>query len=260
MRLNGFDIMYRPMGFNDHFSRQARAYADYRPTYPKALAEYLAGVSPGRHLAWDCATGSGQAAALLTEQFERVVATDASAPQIANATTVDRVEFAVADASSSGLPDHSCDLVTVAQAVHWFDLPAFYAEARRVLRPRGVIALWCYVAPETDSPLVNDCVHEFQYGRVEPFWPPGRELVDTRYETLPFPFERLTAPRFQMTAEWTRDGFLGYVSSWSAVVRCREQEGADPLPELAAELARLWPDAAEVREVRWPLHLLVGRV
>lgn len=248
------------MGFNDHFSRQSRAYADYRPTYPKALAKYLAGVSPGRLVAWDCGTGSGQAAALLAEEFDRVVATDASAQQIANATPVARVEFAVADAASSGLPDHSCDLVTVAQAAHWFDLPAFYAEARRVLRPRGVIAVWCYVGAQTDSPLVNDCLHEFQYGRVEAYWPPGRELVDTRYETLAFPFERLAAPRFAMSAEWTRDAVLGYVSSWSAVVRCREQEGVDPLPELVEALAPLWPDAAEVREVRWPIYLLLGRV
>lgn len=248
------------MLFNDHFSRQSRAYADYRPTYPKALVEYLAEVSAGRQLAWDCATGSGQAAGLLAEKFQRVHATDASAQQIANAAPVSGVDFSVATASSSGLADGSCDLVTVAQAAHWFDLDAFYAEARRVLRPRGVIALWCYVSVESDSVLVDDCIHEFQHGRVEPYWPPGRELVEARYETLPFPFERLRAPSFQMSVHWNRDSVIGYVSSWSAVLRCRDEEGIDPMPEFAEELAMVWPDAAEVRELRWPISLLVGRV
>ncbi len=248
------------MPFNDHFSRQSRAYADYRPTYPRALIEFLASASAGRQLVWDCGTGSGQAATLLASSFDRVYATDASAQQIANASPLDRVDYAVASSSASGLPDHSCDLVTVAQAAHWFDLPAFYAEVRRVLRPRGVIAMWCYVAVETDSALLNDCLHEFQYGRVEPYWPPGRELVDARYETLPFLFERIATPSFQMTAQWTRDGLLGYISSWSAVARCRDVECVDPLPALAADVATLWPNADEVREVRWPVYLLVGRV
>lgn len=248
------------MGFEDHFSAQSSAYAAFRPTYPKALVEYLASLSPGRHLAWDCGTGSGQAATLLASEFERVIATDASAEQIANAQQAIGVDYRVALASDSGLTEQSCDIVTVAQAAHWFDLPAFYAEVRRVLRPRGIIALWCYVQLETDSALLNDCVHEFQYGRVEPYWPPGRELVDAKYETLPFPFARVAAPQFEMSAEWTRDQLIGYISSWSAVARCRAEEGADPLPDLETEVSELWPDSDEVREVRWPLYLLVGRV
>lgn len=248
------------MAFNDHFSRLARAYADYRPTYPVALAEFLAANAPGRDAAWDCGTGSGQAAGILAGHFGRVFATDASADQIANAAAVTGVSFSVASASDSGLADHSCDVVTVAQAAHWFDLPAFYTEVRRVVRPGGLIALWCYVAIETDSPLVDDCIHEFQYGRVEPYWPAGRELVEARYETLDFPFKRVAAPPFEMTAEWTRDGLLGYISSWSAVARCRQQEGEDPLPALAAELTEVWPDATEIREIRWPIYMLLGRV
>lgn len=248
------------MAFNDHFSALSRAYADFRPVYPLELTGFLAGIAPGRRLAWDCGTGQGQAAALLGREFERVWATDASERQLAQAIPATHVEFAVATEAASGLPDHSCDLVTAAQAAHWFDLSAFYAEVRRVLRPGGVIAVWCYVGVETDSVLVNDTIHEFQYGRVAPYWPPGRELVDDQYRTLTFPFERIAAPSFEMTALWTRDQLLGYVSSWSAVERCRREEGADPLPELVDDLSEIWPDADEARDVRWPIHLLAGRV
>jgi ubiquinone/menaquinone biosynthesis C-methylase UbiE len=248
------------MGFEDHFSAQSSAYAAFRPSYPKALVEYLASLSPDRHLAWDCGTGSGQAATMLAMAFDRVIATDASEQQIAHAEPTPGVEYRVAVASQSGLTEQSCDLVAVAQAAHWFDLPAFYAEVRRVLRPQGIVDLLCYAQLETDFPLLDDCIHEFQHGRVEPYWPPGREFVDARYETLPFPFARMAAPRFEMTAEWTRDALIGYISSWSAVARCRTEEGADPLPDLEAEIRELWSDRDEVREVRWPVSLLVGRV
>jgi SAM-dependent methyltransferase len=248
------------MAFNDHFSTLSRVYADFRPTYPAALAEFLAGIAPGRALAWDCGTGQGQAARLLAPWFERVVATDASPQQIAQATPIDRVTFAVAPAQASGLPDGSCDLVTVAQAVHWFDRPAFYAEARRVLRPGGVLAVWCYFHAETGVPAIDRCVHAFQFDRVGRYWPPGRELVDARYETLDFPFTRIETPAFHVAARWTRDQLVGYVSSWSAVARCRAAEGADPLPAFVSDLSVGWPDASSVHEVRWPMYLLVGRV
>ena len=248
------------MAFNDHFSALARAYADYRPTYPPELGAFLAEIAPGRQQVWDCATGQGQAAGLMAGAFERVWATDASERQLSEARAIERVQFAVATEAASGLPDQSCDLVTVAQAAHWFDLPAFYAEARRVLRPRGVIAVWGYSAVETDDVLVNDVVHEFQFGRVAPYWPPGRELVDDRYASLPFPFPRLPNPAFEMTALWTREQLLGYISSWSAVDRCRREEGVDPMAELLEELEPLWPVASEARDVRWPLFLLAGRV
>jgi SAM-dependent methyltransferase len=246
--------------FADHFSRQSTQYAAYRPTYPRALGEFLAGVSPGRALVWDCGTGSGQAVPILAAAFDRVVATDASARQIANAEPHDRTEYRVAPASASGLDDASCDAVTVAQAAHWFDLPAFYAEARRVLRPRGVIALWCYGSAETDDAALNTCIQDFQYKRVEQYWPAGRELVEAGYATLPFPFERIAAPKFFVAARWRRDELIGYVSTWSAVARCREAEGVDPLPEFAAHVEAVWTDPSEARDVRWPMSLLVGRV
>jgi SAM-dependent methyltransferase len=248
------------MAFADHFSKQAHAYAEFRPRYPDALGAYLAGLiprGPGPTRAWDCATGSGQAATMLARHFDRVVATDASAAQLTNAETADRVEYRVASAEASGLPGSSVDLITVAQAAHWFDLPAFYAEARRVLKPKGVIALWCYVLMETGQPNVDALIRHLQYERLERYWPAGRELVEDRYRSLPFPFEPIDAPPFEMKVRWNRASVLGYIGTWSAVARCRQMEGVDPLEAFSADLAHAWPDDA-VLDVRWPLYLKVG--
>jgi ubiquinone/menaquinone biosynthesis C-methylase UbiE len=247
------------MAFADHFSSQAPDYAAFRPRYPDALGEWLASVTPGHDLAWDCATGSGQAATMLARHFREIVATDASAAQIANADPHARVSYRVAPAHVSGLADHSCDLVTVAQAAHWLDLPRFYDEARRVLKPNGVIAVWCYVLLHTGRPGIDNAVRAFQYERVEKYWPPGRELVDDEYRSLVFPFEPIDAPAFEMMTRWTREDLLGYVGTWSAVARCRQVEGHDPLPEFAEALVRVWPDASERIDVRWPLFLKAGR-
>jgi ubiquinone/menaquinone biosynthesis C-methylase UbiE len=249
------------MPFADHFSKQADAYAAFRPTYPDSLGAYLAGLFPqgrGETQVWDCATGSGQAATMLARHFDRVVATDASASQVKNAEAAERVEYRVATAEGSGLSGESCDLVTVAQAAHWFDLPLFYAEARRVLKPDGIIALWCYVLMETGHPDVDALIRHLQYERLGPYWPAGRELVEDQYRSLPFPFEAIETPPFEMKVRWTRASVLGYIGTWSAVARCRQVEGVDPLEAFASDLSRAWP-RDEPLDIRWPLYLRVGR-
>lgn len=127
--------------FQDLFSGVASLYTRFRPRYPSALFEYLASVTPKKDVVWDCATGTGQAAVELAQHFEQVIATDASAEQIANAEQHPRVQYRVSTAEMSGLDSGSIDLITVAQALHWFDLPAFYAEAQRVLKPDGLLAV-----------------------------------------------------------------------------------------------------------------------
>ncbi len=250
------------MPFADHFSKQANAYAAFRPSYPDALGAYLASVAPARGSSatqvWDCATGSGQAATMLARYFDRVVATDASAAQISKADACDRVEYRVAPAEASGLPDRSCDAITVAQAAHWFDLPAFYVEARRVLKPGGVLAIWCYALLEIGHTDVGEVVRHFTYERVGRHWPAGRELVEDHYKSLHFPFSLLDAPSFEMTARWRPADLLGFLGSWSAVARCREFEGRDPLEPFAAELSRARPATSATLDVRWPLYLKVG--
>jgi SAM-dependent methyltransferase len=245
--------------FSDHFSGVAGAYAEHRPRYPDRLFEWLAEVAPAREVAWDCATGSGQAAVALAARFQRVIATDASAAQIAAGEPHLRVEYRVAPAQASGLPAASVDLVTVAQALHWFDRSAFYAEARRVLRASGVIAVWTYGASVLDDPRADAAHRRFYSETVGPYWPPERALVENGYGTIEFPFEEIDAPAFEMEAEWPLSSFLGYVGTWSAVTRFREKRGYDPVAELGEELRVLWGNTATPRRIRWPLALRVGR-
>ena len=242
--------------WKDHFSHASDDYRRWRPGYPPELFEWLASQSPSTALAWDCATGNGQAAVALAAVFARVIATDASAAQIREAEPCEGIEYRVAPAEDSALGDASVDLVTVAQALHWFDVERFHAEAQRVLKPGGVIAEWGYglalISPEIDIPVL-----EFSAITVGPYWPPERALVEAAYVDLPFPFERLDAPAFAMQARWDLDRFIAYLGTWSSVTGYRRALGRDPLPALHDDLAPLWGNVE--REIRWPLVLRVGR-
>lgn len=243
--------------FHDHFSSHASAYSEHRPVYPAELSTFLASIAPGRDQVWDCGTGSGQAAVVLAADFDRVVATDASAAQLAHARAHPRVEYRLAPERESGLATGSCDLVTAAQAAHWFDLPAFYEEAHRVLRPGGLLAIWCYNRTLV-GPGIDPVIAAFQYQRVGPYWPSGREHTDAAYSKMPFPYERVEAPPLLMHQRWTRDQLIAYFGTWSSVRRCREIEGSDPITDIVTALSPLWPDPAEVRDVRWPLWVIAG--
>lgn len=247
------------MEFKDHFSSLAARYATFRPEYPPALFDWLAAQLDRHELAWDCGCGNGQASMLLAGRFARVYASDASASQIAEARGGENVQFAVARAEQSGLPDQSADLIVVAQAAHWFDLDAFYREVRRVLRPDGVLALLTYahhrVTPEVDGPALD-----FYHNVVGPYWPPERRWVENGYRDLPFPFRELAAPDFNLEAEWDLEHFLGYQATWSATRRYVEATGHDPITALRAAIAPLWGAPETVRTICWPLSLRVGRL
>lgn len=246
------------MTFKDHFSERAPAYARARPVYPPALFELLAAMAPGRDLVWDAGTGSGQAALGLVEVFRRVHATDASAAQLAEAPAHPRIDFLQATADRSGLPDHAADLITVAQAAHWFDLESFFAEALRVLKPGGHLALWCYGLCEI-TPEVDGVVERFYRETVGPWWTPERKHVERGYASLPFPLPEFPFPVVAMVHEWTLGEFLDYVGTWSAVTACRKQLGEDPVASLGRALAALWGPQDRRRTLRWPLRGRIGR-
>jgi SAM-dependent methyltransferase len=246
--------------FSDHFSSSASHYASYRPSYPPALFAWLALAAPDRHRAWDCGTGSGQAARPLADQFAHVVATDPSAAQLAHAALRSGVHYAAMSAERSALADGSVSLVTVAQALHWFDRPAFYTEARRVLVASGLLAVWSYGLLTLHDPMLDDIVRRFHGETLGPYWPPERRLVDEGYGSLDLPFERVEPPPFSMHAEWTLDHLAGYLSTWSAVQRFRTLRGVNPIPDVVESLRTAWIPEAEPRHVDWPLTLHVGRV
>ena len=243
--------------FPDHFSALASAYGQFRPEYPAALFDYLAELAPERKLAWDCATGNGQAAAPLAARFRRVVATDASAAQLAQARALDNLDFCVASAEQAPLANGSVDLVTVAQALHWFRLAEFFAEAHRVLRPRGVLAVWTYHLFSV-TPDIDDMVRAFNREVVGPYWPPQRRMVAEAYAGIDFPFPEVQTTALPMALIWSVEHLLAYVGTWSAVARYREQCGRGPLVDFAVAVRAAWGEASH-REVRFPLTVKTMR-
>ncbi len=246
-------------GFTDHFGSVAGAYAHFRPTYPAPLFDWLAAVAPARQRAWDCATGTGQAAIGLAAHFAGVVATDASAGQLAAASPHPRVHYRRAAAESSGLEAESLDLATVAQAVHWFDQPRFFREVERVLRPGGVLAVWSYGIPELEGEGPDALLQHFYADIVGPYWPPEKALVENGYRDLVLPFTSLEAPSFAMDVAWSLEQLLGYCASWSATARYRAALGHDPIDQLRPALTAAWGEEPRQRRLHWPLTIKASR-
>ncbi len=241
------------------FTRQASVYSQFRPSYPRALFNYLASVVVEQHTAWDCATGNGQSALSLAQLFKRVIATDANINQIKEASHHPNVFYGLSRAEAVPLASHSINLVTVSQAIHWFNLPEFYQEVRRVLKPRGLIAAWCYEGVEI-NPAVDKPFKRLLNSVTGPYWAPQRQLINAHYQTLPFPFEELTPPSFAINVEMTLDQLKGYAESWSATQKFIEIKEYNPWDEIRVEITRAWGDPAKKYPARWPLYMRVGRV
>ncbi|HJQ21484.1 MAG TPA: class I SAM-dependent methyltransferase [Gemmatimonadaceae bacterium] len=223
------------------------------------MYDCIATLAPRRDVVWDCGTGNGQAAADLARYFGRVIATDASAEQIANAVPAQGVEYRVAPASSSGLPAASVHAVTVAQALHWFAEESFFAEARRVTVPGGIIAAWCYGQCHAGAD-VEGILRELEDGTLGGYWRPERRYVDELYRSIPFPFPEVPAPTFELRVRWNLRQLIEYLNTWSAVVAYRRKHGTDPVVPVQQRLADTWGDPRDVRDVTWPLGLRLGRV
>lgn len=245
--------------FEDHFSKHAGEYARYRPHYPSALFTYLASAAPGLRLAWDCATGNGQAARELVRHFDRVVATDASSEQTARALPHERIDYRVERAEEPSLKSGSVDLVTVGIAVHWFDLQRFYEAVRRVAVAGGILAVWTYHLPVIEL-SIDRIVTRYYAEVLAGYWPERIRYLDERYRTLPFPFDELEPPRFEIRADWDLEELAGFLDSWSATRRYQAEHRRHPLRLIWPQLEGEWGEPGRRRTIRWPLYLRVGRV
>ena len=245
--------------FKDHFSQVAGAYASWRPTYPDALFQAIRAVVPARASVWEPGCGSGQATHGLAKRFAHVLATDPSAGQLAQhwaasaAAATGKIQLAVEPAETTSLGGHSVDVVAVAQALHWFDRPRFFAECERVLRPGGVLAAWTYQDLEFPADLLP-AADAFR-AQIEAHWPPERADVDAGYAAYAWPFPALPSPALQLAADWNLSQLLGYLGSLSATARCKAGSGRDPVETHADALTAAWGEPARLRAMRWPLVL-----
>ncbi len=240
----------------DLFSGHAASYARYRIDYPAALFEYVLRYVPDRQTAWDCATGNGQAAVALADHFAQVEATDISRRQLENATQRPNITYRICPAESTPFAEAQFDLITVGQALHWFDVPAFHAEANRALKPTGVLAEWGY-GLNTVSVPIDEVLQHLYHDVLGPYWNPMRRHIETEYRQLDFPFTQPEYARFEARREWSLDEYLNYLRTWSAVQTYITTHGHDPVEALAPNFARLW--GQETRLVRFPIFLRLGK-
>jgi SAM-dependent methyltransferase len=239
------------------FGARAGAYASFRPHYPEALFTWLAANSPGRQRALDIACGSGQASRPLRQYFAQVLACDASVEQLRAAEDLAGISLFVANAEAQPLASNSLDLIVVAQALHWFATPAFFAEAARLLKPGGLFCAWCYGLMRIDN-QVDALIDEFYWNTLGGYWPAGRASVDAGYRDIANPFSQIAPPACAIEANWTVEQLLGYLRTWSAVQRYEQQQGHDPVRHLEPALRQAWADTKRPRFVHWPLHFLAG--
>jgi ubiquinone/menaquinone biosynthesis C-methylase UbiE len=249
------------MTFKDLFSKQTKQYSQFRPTYPKELFEYLNELVKQHHCVWDCGTGNGQAAVALADYFDKVIATDASAEQIKKAKQHPKVQYEVAPAEKTNILDHSVDLITVAQALHWFDFSKFYAEVRRVLKPGGHLAAWTYPFVKFENEAIQKVFIDFALGFLKNYWAKERAYCDNRYKDIPFELKEIKAPEFSIPMQYTLPDLIGYLQTWSAVQTYKDKHHTDPVIEIALpELEKVWGDPNSVQKAKMDFVLKVGCV
>ncbi|MFC2134171.1 class I SAM-dependent methyltransferase [Bacteroidota bacterium] len=244
--------------FKDEFSKQAELYSKFRPRYPKELFKYLSSLVQSNDLVWDCASGSGQAAVGIAPYFKKVIASDASAKQIENAISNEKISYKIFPAEKPDLETDSVDLITIAQALHWLKIHRFFTESKRVLKPDGIIAVWFYQLPVI-SPSIDKVIRKLYNKILGNYWRPERQMIDSGYSGIPFPFQKLYSPKFEMKSRWSYRDLMGYLSTWSAVQRYKTDKRKNPLKLIDKELAKQFRNVENFIEVDWPLTLWIGK-
>lgn len=239
----------------DLFSEQSELYQQARPTYPQTLVNCLIAQLNGLDSAWDCGAGSGQLTQLIAPYFQHVVATDLSQNQLDQAPALSNVQYLQQAAEQTSFADQSFDLITVAQAIHWFDFEKFYAEVKRTLKLNGLFAVIGYGLIQLDDTDLNQRIDLLYHQTLKGFWDAERRYIDEHYQTIPFPFEEIAMPQFQIELGWTGPQLWDYLNTWSAVKHYQDRLHVSPLASLQDILQIHQPLA-----VRFPILLRVGRL
>jgi len=240
----------------DNFSVQAAAYAAYRPHYPAEMIKYILSFVSSKDAALDLATGNGQVAAALAPFFNKVYATDISAKQLDNAKKEHNIYYSVGRAEDTGFQDEAFDLITVAQAVHWFEFDAFYREIKRILKPDGLFAILGYGLLQTNE-AADAVIWRLYRDILGNYWDAERHYIDENYTTIPFPLQELEAKSFNNKFTWTFEQLIGYFNTWSAVQHYIKEHGNNPIDLIKDELKAVWQ--ASEQQVNFPLLLRMGR-
>ena len=240
----------------DNFSDQSKAYAQFRPHYPGEMFAYLFTLLNAKDAAWDCGTGNGQVAGVLADHFTNVYATDISQQQLNEAVKKNNIHYSVQPAEKTSFADDQFDLITIAQAIHWFQFDTFYGEAKRTLKPKGLIAVIGYGLVQTEKSL-QEIINHFYTKIIGPFWDAERHYIDEGLQTIPFPFEEIKMPAFTMVYEWSFEQLIGYIGTWSAVKHYAKQNQTDPVLLIKDSLESVWGNQSH-HSFTFPILLRVG--
>jgi hypothetical protein len=243
----------------DNFSRQAAQYALYRPRYPKALYDFLLSHTSGREQAWDCGAGNGQVAVQLASQFNHVWATDISENQLKQARALPNITYLQTRAEHTPFPQNTFDLITIAQAIHWFDFEQFYQEVYRTAKPSCTIAAWGYGLLHINSTL-DPIIEAFYSEQIGRYWDSERKYIDEAYETIPFPFAEIKPPAFSIEVSWTLAELAGYFNTWSSVQKYIARHQINPVHDLITRLQPHWQSPEEKKAIRFPVFMRVGSI
>lgn len=242
----------------DNFSKVSEQYAKLRPLHPKEIFEYLNSIVAAHEVAWDCATGNGQVARELAPHFKKVMATDISEQQIQHAYRAENIHYSIAAAEQTSFPENYFDLITVGQAIHWFDFHAFYSEVNRTAKPHALLAVFGYGLNHVDDDS-DKVIRHFYEDVLKGFWDPERKYIDEKYQTIPFPFKELKTPQFDLRLEWSPEHFFGYLGTWSAVQHYKDRYHSDPIDEIRTDLLKTWR-VDQIKTVIFPIMMRMGIV
>ena len=240
----------------DNFSKQSETYKKFRPEYPEELYKVILTHSKNRESCWDCGTGNGQVAKELSKNFKNVFATDISENQLKLAYKKPNISYSISRAEKTPFNDNQFDIITVAQAIHWFHFNSFYKEAKRVGKPNSKIFVIGYGLLKI-NPRIDKIITKFYTEIIGAYWDKERRHIDNKYNSIEFGFEEIPAPKnLEMALEWDMQQLIGYLNSWSSVQKYIVKNGSNPVDLIKKELLELADN--KTLNVSFPIFMKIG--